>query len=96
MKSQVWRTILAAALLLAGTPLASAADPIKLGSFLAVTGPASFLGDPELKTLLVVHRESEAEGQRQGWDQGPEDRTDPLRHRRQGPGCGRFRQTPDP
>lgn len=26
-------------------------DTIKIGSFLAVTGPASFLGDPELKTL---------------------------------------------
>ncbi len=30
---------------------ANAADPIKIGTFLAVTGPASFLGDPELKTL---------------------------------------------
>lgn len=30
---------------------AVAADPIKIGTFLAVTGPASFLGDPELKTL---------------------------------------------
>lgn len=30
---------------------AAAAEPIKIGSFLAVTGPASFLGDPELKTL---------------------------------------------
>lgn len=28
-----------------------AAEPIKIGSFLSVTGPASFLGDPELKTL---------------------------------------------
>ncbi len=28
-----------------------AADPIKVGSFLAVTGGASFLGDPEKKTL---------------------------------------------
>jgi len=28
-----------------------AAEPIRIGSFLAVTGPASFLGDPELKTL---------------------------------------------
>jgi branched-chain amino acid transport system substrate-binding protein len=28
-----------------------AADPIKIGTFLAITGPASFLGDPELKTL---------------------------------------------
>lgn len=27
--------------------------PIKIGSFLAVTGPASFLGDPEAKTLRL-------------------------------------------
>lgn len=30
---------------------AVAADPIKIGSVLSVTGPAAFLGDPELKTL---------------------------------------------
>ncbi|MCK7549169.1 ABC transporter substrate-binding protein [Marinobacter koreensis] len=30
-----------------------AAEPIKIGSFLSVTGPASFLGDPELKTLQM-------------------------------------------
>lgn len=30
-----------------------AAEPIRIGSFLAVTGPASFLGDPELKTLKM-------------------------------------------
>ncbi|SPE36478.1 Extracellular ligand-binding receptor [Burkholderiales bacterium] len=29
----------------------AAADPIKIGSVLSVTGPAAFLGDPELKTL---------------------------------------------
>ncbi len=39
---------LAAAGLAAG---ASAAEPIKIGAFLAVSGPASFLGDPEKKTL---------------------------------------------
>ena len=33
-------------------PLA-AAEPIKIGTFLSVTGPASFLGDPELKTLQM-------------------------------------------
>jgi branched-chain amino acid transport system substrate-binding protein len=37
--------------LLAGS--ATAAEPIKIGTFLAVTGPASFLGDPELKTLQM-------------------------------------------
>jgi branched-chain amino acid transport system substrate-binding protein len=32
---------------------AQAADSIKIGTFLAVTGPAAFLGDPELKTLQL-------------------------------------------
>lgn len=33
---------------------AAAQEPIRVGSFLAVTGPASFLGDPELKTLQLL------------------------------------------
>lgn len=33
------------------TGVAQAADPIKIGATLSVTGPASFLGDPEKKTL---------------------------------------------
>ena len=33
-----------------------AGDTIKIGSFLAVTGGASFLGDPELKTLKMYTR----------------------------------------
>jgi len=32
---------------------AQAAEPIRIGTFLSVTGPASFLGDPELKTLQM-------------------------------------------
>jgi branched-chain amino acid transport system substrate-binding protein len=40
---------LAALIIAAGG--APAAEPIKIGSFLAVTGGASFLGDPEKKTL---------------------------------------------
>ena len=35
--------------LAAGTALAQ--EPIKIGAFLSVTGPAAFLGDPEQKTL---------------------------------------------
>ena len=49
-------------LLLAGIGLAHAADPIKIGSFLTVTGPASFLGDPELKTLQMYIEELNAKG----------------------------------
>ena len=33
--------------------VAMAAEPIKIGSVLSVTGPAAFLGDPELKTLQM-------------------------------------------
>jgi branched-chain amino acid transport system substrate-binding protein len=31
-----------------------AADPIKIGSVLSITGPAGYLGDPELKTLQMM------------------------------------------
>lgn len=41
---------------------ATAAEPIKIGTFLAVTGPASFLGDPELKTLQMYIDSMNAEG----------------------------------
>ncbi len=39
-----------------------AAQPIKIGSFLAVTGPASFLGDPEKKTLELYVEKINAAG----------------------------------
>ncbi|WP_100639093.1 ABC transporter substrate-binding protein [Marinobacter salexigens] len=41
---------------------AQAAEPIRIGSFLAVTGPASFLGDPELKTLEMYVEKINKEG----------------------------------
>ena len=42
---------------------AQAADPIKIGAVLSVTGPAAFLGDPEQKTLeLYVKKINEAGG----------------------------------
>jgi branched-chain amino acid transport system substrate-binding protein len=47
--------VLAGALVAA--PPAGAQEPIRIGAFLSVTGPAAFLGDPELKTLeLYVDR----------------------------------------
>jgi len=52
---------LAAALIALGGQ-ALAGDTIKVGSFLAVTGPASFLGDPELKTLQMYVEEINANG----------------------------------
>ena len=49
-------------LLSAGTGMVQAKDTLKIGSFLAVTGPASFLGDPELKTLQMYIGEINAKG----------------------------------
>jgi len=51
---------LAGALLGAGPALAQ--EPIRIGSFLSVTGPAAFLGDPEQKTLEMVIERINAEG----------------------------------
>jgi branched-chain amino acid transport system substrate-binding protein len=50
MKQTMKKLVAGAALTLAAFG-AFAADPIKIGSVLSVTGPAAFLGDPELKTL---------------------------------------------
>lgn len=56
--------LLGAALLLAGPAAAQRApEPIRIGAVLSVTGPASFLGDPEDKTLrLYVNRINQAGG----------------------------------
>ncbi len=43
-------------------PGGSAAEPIRIGAFLAVTGPASFLGAPELKTLEMYIEEINGAG----------------------------------
>ena len=45
-----------------GSGSSFAKKPLKIGSFLAVTGPASFLGDPELKTLQMYIEEINAKG----------------------------------
>ena len=50
---------LAAALCAGG---AMAQEPIRIGAFLSVTGPAAFLGDPEQKTLEMVVERINAEG----------------------------------
>lgn len=43
-------------------PQAMAAEPIKIGSVLSVTGAAAFLGDPELKTLQMYVEEINGKG----------------------------------
>ena len=48
--------------LVLGASAALAQAPIKIGAFLAVTGPASFLGDPEQKTLEMYIEKINAAG----------------------------------
>ena len=52
---------LAAALLALALP-ARAAEPIKIGALLSVTGPAAFLGGPEARTLEMAVEELNAKG----------------------------------
>ncbi|MEO7954250.1 MAG: ABC transporter substrate-binding protein [Polaromonas sp.] len=57
------KKLIACAALAFGALNAFAADPIKIGSILSVTGPAAFLGDPELKTMqLYVEKINKAGG----------------------------------
>jgi len=58
MKPYAW---LAAAMLAAATAV-QAQEPIRIGSFLSVTGPAAFLGDPEQKTLELYVEKLNAGG----------------------------------
>jgi branched-chain amino acid transport system substrate-binding protein len=62
----MFKTILKKSVLFAAMAVAaagaSAADPIKIGSVLSVSGPAAFLGDPELKTLQLYIEKINAEG----------------------------------
>ncbi|MGO4871521.1 MAG: ABC transporter substrate-binding protein [Roseiarcus sp.] len=58
----LFRAALAAATLYAAGSPALAADPIRIGSVLSVTGPAAFLGEPELKTLQIYVEKTNAAG----------------------------------
>ena len=49
-------------LAITGASVLSAAAQIKIGSVLSVTGPASFLGDPEKKTLEMYVDDINAKG----------------------------------
>ena len=52
--------IAATCALFTGTAIAQ--EPIKIGSFLGITGPAAFLGDPEAKTLELYVEKINAAG----------------------------------
>ncbi len=57
----VKKSVIAAALALLAQS-AFAVENIKIGSVLSVSGPAAFLGDPELKTLQMYIEKINAEG----------------------------------
>lgn len=50
------------AMLALATGLAMAAEPIKIGAVLAVTGPVAYIGDPEAKTLEMLVEQINAKG----------------------------------
>jgi len=54
--------VLSIMMLLCSASAALAAAPIKIGALFAVTGPASFLGEPEKKTLELLVKEANAKG----------------------------------
>ena len=56
------RTVMGAAALVAALTGAQAQGTIKIGALLAVTGPASFLGEPEEKTLKMYVEAINAKG----------------------------------
>lgn len=58
----ILKTIAGALMLSFAAGAAHAADAIKVGSILSVTGPAAFLGDPELKTLQLYVDKINASG----------------------------------
>ncbi|MBS0348252.1 MAG: ABC transporter substrate-binding protein [Proteobacteria bacterium] len=51
--NKTFRKLAAGAAVALASLAAQAAEPIRIGSVLSVTGPAAFLGDPELKTLQL-------------------------------------------
>ena len=66
-KNKIAQTLMAASaaigiLAAASTTPSFAADPIRIGSVLSVTGPASFLGDPQKKTLEMLAEQINAKG----------------------------------
>jgi branched-chain amino acid transport system substrate-binding protein len=64
MRSPLLRALTGAAALSLAAGIAAAEPPtVKIGSFLSVTGPAAFLGDPEEKTLkLYIDKLNKAGG----------------------------------
>jgi branched-chain amino acid transport system substrate-binding protein len=64
MLRKLVRTVGSALVIAAALPQpgAQAADPIKIGAVLAVTGPVAYIGDPEAKTLEMLVEQINAKG----------------------------------
>ena len=60
MKGRYMSAALMAAMMLAG--LTAGAEPIKIGCVFAITGPASWLGEPEANTVKMIAEEINAAG----------------------------------
>jgi branched-chain amino acid transport system substrate-binding protein len=60
MKAARWIVVLLLSLLICGQ--AFGAEVLKIGAVLSVTGPASFLGEPEKNTLLMLQDQINAKG----------------------------------
>src|SRR5258706_959978 len=58
----ITRCLLAGGMVISLAASGQSSGPIKIGSVLSVTGPASFLGDPELKTLQLYVERINAQG----------------------------------
>jgi len=62
MKGKKWMVLgVLPAIFLTGA-FAQAAEPLKIGAILSVTGPASFLGEPEARTLEMLVAETNKKG----------------------------------
>ncbi len=62
MKSRSFKLVIAALVVILAAVPAFGAETVKIGAILAVTGPASFLGGPEARTLEMLAEQTNAAG----------------------------------
>ena len=62
MKTTLTHALVAALAVAAAALPAAAAEPVKIGALLSITGPASFLGAPEARTLEMLAGDLNARG----------------------------------
>jgi len=62
MKGKLWLVVAVLLVALSAWTFAQAAEPIKIGAVLSVTGPASFLGEPERNTAKMLEEDINKSG----------------------------------